>query len=331
MKRSQPIQICHYRYDALDRLIGHTLTDEPQLQRFYSKNRLATEIQSAVKHSIVQHGDVLLAQQRFENDAFNTSLLATDQQRSVTQTLNADHSIQPIAYSPYGHRLPANGMCSLLGFNGERPDPVTGHYLLGNGYRAFNPVLMRFNSPDSLSPFGNGGLNSYGYCLGDPVNRYDETGHMPKTLKAVTGSNRIKASPSYITMRNSDPNFKLSNAFYLEDYKYARNLDPKIETPKQRLEDMAALRVPREQIKSLPPTLQQPVREAQARRLLPLYEFLSSTPHYRPETKLSVARLDELDAMIIGKIPTPKGISIDDVKFYQQEILSIRNPDHKTT
>ncbi|KAG0373379.1 hypothetical protein BGX24_011777, partial [Mortierella sp. AD032] len=26
--------------------------------------------------------------------------------------------------------------------------------------RAFNPVLMRFNSPDSSSPFGSGGLNS---------------------------------------------------------------------------------------------------------------------------------------------------------------------------
>ncbi|EGH35731.1 hypothetical protein PSYJA_44541, partial [Pseudomonas syringae pv. japonica str. M301072] len=39
---------------------------------------------------------------------------------------------------------------------------MTGHYLLGNGYRAFNPVLMRFNSPDSLSPFGEGGVNAYG-------------------------------------------------------------------------------------------------------------------------------------------------------------------------
>jgi len=48
---------------------------------------------------------------------------------------------------------------------------------LGNGYRAFNPVLMRFNSPDSLSPFGRGGLNAYAYCVGDPVNRSDPNGH----------------------------------------------------------------------------------------------------------------------------------------------------------
>ncbi|WP_010202033.1 RHS repeat-associated core domain-containing protein, partial [Pseudomonas amygdali] len=46
-------------------------------------------------------------------------------------------------------------------------------------YRAFNPVLMRFNSPDTLSPFGRGGLNAYAYCQGDPVNRSDPDGHIP--------------------------------------------------------------------------------------------------------------------------------------------------------
>ncbi|EPJ83956.1 hypothetical protein CFII68_18000, partial [Pseudomonas sp. CFII68] len=51
--------------------------------------------------------------------------------------------------------------------------------------RAFNPVLMRFNSPDSSSPFGEGGLNSYAYCIGDPINRIDPTGHTWKPLKVV--------------------------------------------------------------------------------------------------------------------------------------------------
>jgi RHS repeat-associated protein len=67
-------------------------------------------------------------------------------------------------------------LLSLLAFNGERPDPLTGHYHLGNGYRQFNPVLMRFNSPDSLSPFSDGGKNAYAYCGGDPVNRSDPNG-----------------------------------------------------------------------------------------------------------------------------------------------------------
>ncbi|MEE1921319.1 RHS repeat-associated core domain-containing protein [Pseudomonas sp. 148P] len=64
-----------------------------------------------------------------------------------------------------------------LGFDGQFLESRTGHYLLGNGYRGYNPVLMRFNQPDSWSPFGSGGLNPYQYCLGDPVNHRDPTGH----------------------------------------------------------------------------------------------------------------------------------------------------------
>jgi RHS repeat-associated protein len=88
-------------------------------------------------------------------DQYISTLLATDLQRSVLQTTNGAEQ-QTIAYTPFGHHANKNTNTHLLGFNGERADPVTGHYLLGNGYRAFNPVLMRFNSPDSWSPFGDG-------------------------------------------------------------------------------------------------------------------------------------------------------------------------------
>jgi RHS repeat-associated protein len=118
-----------------------------------------------------------LAQQQRQDAKLDTTLLATDLQRSVLQTLKGDRQPKPIAYSPYGHRPGESGLSSLLGFNGERPDPLTGHYLLGNGYRAFNPVLMRFNSPDILSAFDRGGINAYAYCLNDPVNRSDPNGH----------------------------------------------------------------------------------------------------------------------------------------------------------
>ncbi|SEB80712.1 RHS repeat-associated core domain-containing protein [Pseudomonas mohnii] len=177
--------LCHYRYDALDRLTGQGLTDAPPLQRFYCKSRLATEIQGALRQTLFQHDDWLLAQQQQQGVEHDTLLLATDQQRSVLNTLKANHQAQPIAYAPYGHRQATNGWMSLMGFNGERPDPLTGHYLLGNGYRAFNPVLMRFNSPDSLSPFGKGGLNSYAYCLGDPINFSDNSGRVPSKFTAL--------------------------------------------------------------------------------------------------------------------------------------------------
>ncbi|WP_371916346.1 RHS repeat-associated core domain-containing protein [Pseudomonas sp. QTF5] len=115
--------------------------------------------------------------------------------------LNLLDATQPhaLAYTPYGHRPPESGLLSLLGFNGERPDPVTGHYLLGNGYRAFNPVLMRFNSPDSWSPFGVGGLNAYAYCEGDPINRRDPTGHISfgaiaRVMQAVSRFKSLRLS-----------------------------------------------------------------------------------------------------------------------------------------
>jgi len=121
--------LCQYHYDPLDRLTSHALPDTPERQRFYCKSRLATEIQGAMRYSIVHHDDQLLAQQRSDGDQLDATLLTTDQQRSVVQTLKADHPRQPIVYSPYGHRPAGNGLLSLLGFSGERPDPVTGHYL----------------------------------------------------------------------------------------------------------------------------------------------------------------------------------------------------------
>lgn len=66
---------------------------------------------------------------------------------------------------------------SVMGFNGERRDSVSGTTHLGNGYRAYNPVLMHFTCPDSASPFGAGGINPYAYCASDPINRADPSGH----------------------------------------------------------------------------------------------------------------------------------------------------------
>ena len=65
----------------------------------------------------------------------------------------------------------------LVGHTGAYQDPVTGGYLLGNGYRMYLPELMRFNSPDSWSPFGQGGIHLYAYCEADPINHADSSGH----------------------------------------------------------------------------------------------------------------------------------------------------------
>ncbi|CAI8729402.1 RHS repeat-associated core domain-containing protein [Pseudomonas sp. IT-P218] len=176
MSRPREMLMYQYRYDALDRLIGHTLTGTCERQLFYCKSHLATQVQGTISYSLFQNGDQLLAQRRLHGVIDEAALLAVDQQRSVLHAVAAT-APKAIAYSAYGHRPDIDELSSLLGFNGERVDPLTGYYLLGNGYRAFNPVLMRFNSPDSFSPFGQGGVNSYAYCLGDPVNNSDQNGH----------------------------------------------------------------------------------------------------------------------------------------------------------
>ena len=164
----------HYAYDPMDRLTTTTMGAQPSTQHFYQRERLSTARQGEHSQTVFQHHDQLLA----EKHTTATLLLGTDLQRSVLHSLNG--ALQhPRAYTPYGHQ---GGQQGLLGFNGEAPDPLTGHYLLGNGHRAYNPVLMRFNSPDTLSPFGKGGLNAYAYCSGDPVNRSDPSGQFSLAL-----------------------------------------------------------------------------------------------------------------------------------------------------
>lgn len=202
--------LCRYHYDPLDRLANCTLSAQARTQRFYLKERLTSEIQGSVQRSFFQQDGQLLAQQQRHDGAVETTLLATDPQRSVLHALTATQP-HPLAYAPYGHRSVRSGLLGLLGFNGERPDPVTGHYLLGNGYRAFNPVLMRFNSPDNWSPFGEGGLNAYAYCGGDPINYSDTGGH-------AFGWSLIKNSLSKLIKTATPPPPIVINDFPLSDF-----------------------------------------------------------------------------------------------------------------
>ncbi|WP_244670936.1 RHS repeat-associated core domain-containing protein [Pseudomonas sp. RtIB026] len=78
------------------------------------------------------------------------------------------------AYTPYGAAAFVEG--PILGFCGQLWERPMGIYQLGNGYRCYSPTALRFLSPDQLSPFGDGGLNAYGYCAGDPVNKWDLSG-----------------------------------------------------------------------------------------------------------------------------------------------------------
>ncbi|MGY3297635.1 RHS repeat-associated protein [Pseudomonas sp. TE6288] len=110
-------------------------------------------------------------------------LLAGDRARTPLVIFESLENLST-TYNPYGHRPACAGaLTSVTGFVGQPRDPALGWYLLGNGHRVYNPVVRRFHSPDRLSPFAEGGLNSYAYCQGDPINRHDRGGrrNMPIT------------------------------------------------------------------------------------------------------------------------------------------------------
>lgn len=83
---------------------------------------------------------------------------------------------------------------AAAGFTGAYRDGASFANPLGNGYRWYLPWLMRFNAPDSWSPFGAGGPNAYAYCAADPINRSDPSGHMRTGLSGISQDLTSQAS-----------------------------------------------------------------------------------------------------------------------------------------
>jgi RHS repeat-associated protein len=158
-------------------------------------------------NTTAQCADPLHSHQRIHMET-GTRLVAIDGTRSILQATRALET-RRFAYSVYGHPGEILRLPWVLGYNGERAEPLTGHHLLGNGYRAYSPTLMRFNSPDGWSPFGRGGVNAYGYCNGDPTNKADPTGHIGllQRMRVYLGiENRSlisSANPVYEPMGNT--------------------------------------------------------------------------------------------------------------------------------
>lgn len=163
-----------YRYDPHNHLQAILPEGDTQTLRFYQGTRVTDTLHDGRHVQLLYHQGQPLAQQT-PGDAGQTLLLLTDAKQSVIGE-NQGSDVRHTVYSAYGERDENSDMQSLLAFNGEAVES-TGWYLLGNGYRAYNPGLMRFHSPDSMSPFGAGGLNCYMYCAGNPIAFSDPSGH----------------------------------------------------------------------------------------------------------------------------------------------------------
>ncbi len=115
-----------------------------------------------------------------------TKMLASDWMQTP-QVAQSGALRLPCSHAPYGHRSAPTGAPDT-GLTGQRRETGLGWYLLGNGHRCYSPVLMRFHSPDlTNSPWSGGGVNSYIYCQGDPINFHDRSGRI-KSLANSTVS-----------------------------------------------------------------------------------------------------------------------------------------------
>lgn len=145
-------------------------------QRFYRGGELANRTQGAKSSTFVRAAGVVLAEHQAGADP-KSLLLAADFKSTVLNEVSAG-ATNTLVYSAYGNLSAEQRVETALAYNGGLRETQNEVYLLGNGYRAYSPILMRFHCPDSWSPFEAGGLNPYAYCGGEPIMNADDSGHM---------------------------------------------------------------------------------------------------------------------------------------------------------
>lgn len=170
---------------------------------FYQGDHFAALINIQGCTRVVTRDGWPLAEQRSGHSAITTNITGCDQLNSVI-IWNSPSSTASLNFSPYGSS-PALGPTSpLIGFTGQRFDKHMQAYWLGNGYRAYSPLLRRFISPDSMSPFQAGGINAYAYCGADPINNSDPSGHM-RTAKGKGQRVRLRSTSTSVSTSSARP------------------------------------------------------------------------------------------------------------------------------
>ncbi|WP_144171740.1 RHS repeat-associated core domain-containing protein [Pseudomonas sp. Kh13] len=166
--------LASFRYDGHGQLLGVRHGAQGEEQRRYEGYRVSSTLRDGVLTEYLYGGEVPLGLQQ-SGKGNETRLYMASNNNSVIAECAANDEVHEAAYSAYGE-LQEGKLLGLLGFNAEAREQALGWYLLGRGYRAYNPGLMRFHSPDNMAP-EVAGINPYVYCLGNPVMWQDPTGH----------------------------------------------------------------------------------------------------------------------------------------------------------
>ncbi len=179
-----------YQYDAEARQVLASRGNEPPVMLVYAGQRLDVLVEGSKKIRFVDGGDEVMAR---SGGVDGPQLHMNDASGSVRGISAPGQPHVRRHYTPYGDthiplddgKVRSMADLQLPAFNGQRLDVPSNLYFLGNGLRVYSPYLRMFLQPDPLSPFDEGGINSYAYCAGNPVNLTDPSGLFPNWLKWV--------------------------------------------------------------------------------------------------------------------------------------------------
>ena len=206
-----------YQYDAEARQVLASRGSEPPVMLAYAGDRLETLVEGNKKIRYADGGDEVMAR---SGGVDGLQLHMNDASGSVRGVSAPGQAHVRRHYTPYGDtKIPLDdgkvrsmADLQLPALNGQRLDAAINLYFLGNGQRVYDPHLMMFLQPDPLSPFDEGGINSYAYCAGNPVNLMDPSGLLPNWLKWVlTG---VALVLSIVTVGFAAPGFVTAVAAY---------------------------------------------------------------------------------------------------------------------
>ena len=171
---------------------------DSKISIFYQHSNINIVINNDNQTSILRSGSSPIAEIASGSAPDEAALLSVDTLGTPVSVARNEGPLEKV-FSPYGYASTKYRELSFIGFAGELPI-AEGKYLLGS-FRIFDPALMRFHSPDNLSPFVKGGINTYSYCENDPINNADPSGHF--RIRSLLGHTFRPKLPAYISTRNN--------------------------------------------------------------------------------------------------------------------------------